>query len=225
MRRSAQSALRCSSTWANCLPEFRVIRHNVESTHRCHKTACTTPRSVAHFWPTVHFDLNEDRFCRNLRSSRRGAAVGPSRMTSEHLRPLLEDVRGMKLFSGSSHFGSSSCSNVTLLARVTRFSFVCVFFCVLVSRATMVRRGMEPVGSSKWVNPTHSQSPPKVCPVASCFADFTSTSGGEGSSPTEAECTHCEDVRHAPVRRPSWSLLWQHSKVWRGRKSAVFEPR
>ena len=36
-------------------------------------------------------------FGRNLRSSKRGAAGGPSGMTTEHLRPLLSDGRGMRL--------------------------------------------------------------------------------------------------------------------------------
>ena len=57
------------------------------------------PDEILNFQRTVSFDLDEDRFCRNLRSSRRGAAAGPSGMTTEHLRPLLEDVRGMKLLS------------------------------------------------------------------------------------------------------------------------------
>ena len=43
------------------------------------------------------FQLDEDRFLKNLRSARRGAAAGPSGMTNEHLRPLLDDARGRKL--------------------------------------------------------------------------------------------------------------------------------
>ena len=37
--------------------------------------------------------------CRNLRSSRRGAAGELSRMTTEHLRPLLHEGRSLELFS------------------------------------------------------------------------------------------------------------------------------
>ena len=37
--------------------------------------------------PHSHFDLDEKMFGRNLRSSRRGVAGGPSDMTCEHLRP------------------------------------------------------------------------------------------------------------------------------------------
>ena len=36
------------------------------------------------------FELDEVMFVQNLRSSKRGVAGGPSSMTIEHLRPLLE---------------------------------------------------------------------------------------------------------------------------------------
>ena len=40
--------------------------------------------------PLVPFELDHEAVLQNLRSARRGAALGPSGMTSEHLRPLLE---------------------------------------------------------------------------------------------------------------------------------------
>ena len=49
------------------------------------------------FEPEVPFQLDEKLFGKNLRSSKRGAAGGPSGMTSDHLRPLLSDLRDMKL--------------------------------------------------------------------------------------------------------------------------------
>ena len=49
--------------------------------------------------PARSFKLDTDRLCRNLRSSRRGAADGPSGMTTEHLRPLLHEARSLELFS------------------------------------------------------------------------------------------------------------------------------
>ena len=55
------------------------------------------PPELVNFQPTTLFELDEDRFLKNLRSSRRGAAPGPSGMTNEHLRPLLDDARGRKL--------------------------------------------------------------------------------------------------------------------------------
>ena len=38
--------------------------------------------------PTVPVDLDVDLLLKNLRTSRRGAAAGPSRMTTEHLKIL-----------------------------------------------------------------------------------------------------------------------------------------
>ena len=47
------------------------------------------PDSIVHHAPASEFELDEARFGRNLRSARRGAAVGPSGMTSEYFRFLL----------------------------------------------------------------------------------------------------------------------------------------
>ena len=55
------------------------------------------PDLLAHT-PDAPFDLDEHIFNRNLRSSRRGTAGGPSGMTTEHLRPLLDDMRSLHLF-------------------------------------------------------------------------------------------------------------------------------
>ena len=46
------------------------------------------------FNPDMEFQLDEKLFGRNLRSSRRGVVGGPSGMTSERLRPLLDEQRG-----------------------------------------------------------------------------------------------------------------------------------
>ena len=43
------------------------------------------------------FELDEGRFGKNLRSSKRSAAGGPSSMTTEHLRPLLDSSRDTHL--------------------------------------------------------------------------------------------------------------------------------
>ena len=50
-------------------------------------------REMMEHWPVEDFALDPDKFARNLRSARKGAAPGPSGMTSEHLRPLLGQVR------------------------------------------------------------------------------------------------------------------------------------
>ena len=47
------------------------------------------PDEIVHHTPDSEFKLEEARFGRNLRTARKGAAAGPSGMTSEHLRPLL----------------------------------------------------------------------------------------------------------------------------------------
>ena len=53
---------------------------------------------MANHVPPVPFALDEDRFYKNLRVAKRGAAGGPSGMTAEHLRPLMDSPRDMKLF-------------------------------------------------------------------------------------------------------------------------------
>ena len=42
--------------------------------------------------PAEHFSLDIDVFTSNIKSARRGAAGGPSKMTAEHLRLVLESV-------------------------------------------------------------------------------------------------------------------------------------
>ena len=55
------------------------------------------PREVVEHVARTPFNLDENSFLRCLRSCRRGAAAGPSRMTSEHLRPLLDDWSSMQV--------------------------------------------------------------------------------------------------------------------------------
>ena len=54
------------------------------------------PREAG-FQPPTLFQLDEKQFGRNLRSARRGVAGGPSGMTCEHLRPLLDEGKAMQL--------------------------------------------------------------------------------------------------------------------------------
>ena len=56
------------------------------------------PEDLAQFTPATPFELDEKLFNRNLRSSRRGAAAGPSGMTVEHLRPLLDEPGALHTF-------------------------------------------------------------------------------------------------------------------------------
>ena len=48
--------------------------------------------------PDVPLDFDVDRLLKNLREARKGSAAGPSGMTSEHLKPLLESVECSRLF-------------------------------------------------------------------------------------------------------------------------------
>ena len=56
------------------------------------------PRHLAEAVPASCFDLDPVLFSQNLRCARRGAAGGPSGMTSEHLRPLLDNPHDMERF-------------------------------------------------------------------------------------------------------------------------------
>ena len=49
------------------------------------------PAAIIEFVPDRRFSLGEKKFAANLRSSRKGAAAGPSGMTADHLRPLLDN--------------------------------------------------------------------------------------------------------------------------------------
>ena len=53
---------------------------------------------VANHVPPVPFALDEDRFHKNLRVAKRGAAGCPSGMSAEHLHPLMDSPHDMKLF-------------------------------------------------------------------------------------------------------------------------------
>ena len=55
-----------------------------DDTRRLARPRDPLPDEILNFQPTVSLDLDEDKFC----SSRKGAAAGPSGMTTEHLRPL-----------------------------------------------------------------------------------------------------------------------------------------
>ena len=48
------------------------------------------PPDILHAVPAEQFSLDFDVFTRNIRSARRGAAGGPSGMTAEHLRFIVE---------------------------------------------------------------------------------------------------------------------------------------
>ena len=57
------------------------------------------PDRIKHHQPECLVDINEQLFAHILRTARRGAAVGPSGMTSEHLRRLLDSDHDMSALS------------------------------------------------------------------------------------------------------------------------------
>ena len=61
------------------------------------------PQAVSSARPAQAFILDDDLFLQNLRTSRRGAAAGPSGMNSDHLFPLLDSERdSMKFYDFAS---------------------------------------------------------------------------------------------------------------------------
>ena len=82
------------------------------------------PEDLERFWPGRRFELDEKQFFQNLRSFRRGAAAGPSGMTAEHLRPLLNAPRILHLlFRASESLAAGqvpqSTVDVLKLGRIT----------------------------------------------------------------------------------------------------------
>ena len=76
------------------------------------------PDSIVHHAPISGFELDEARFGRNVRTARRGAAAGPSGMTSEHLKPLLASPLTLHWFfrlgeqlGQSAESGDRSCAH------------------------------------------------------------------------------------------------------------------
>ena len=57
------------------------------------------PEDILSSRPEVPLDLDSDILARNIRSARRGAAGGPSGMTMDHIRPLLESEADTAGFS------------------------------------------------------------------------------------------------------------------------------
>ena len=56
------------------------------------------PRDVVDHQPDSLIQFDQERFLNILRSSRRGAAGGPSGMTAEHLRPLFHALADVEKF-------------------------------------------------------------------------------------------------------------------------------
>ena len=64
------------------------------------------PPDVASHLPSTPLALDEGRFFTNMRTAKRGAAGGPSGMTTEHLRPLFDRPKDFEVvLQDSREFG------------------------------------------------------------------------------------------------------------------------
>ena len=86
--------------WANSLPQDRPSKAQVSL--QATLEALSQPREpltdelIGHE-VDEHFMLDSNMFLKNLRSARRGASGGLSGMTTEHLRPILDNSRDSEL--------------------------------------------------------------------------------------------------------------------------------
>ena len=55
------------------------------------------PEALRNHQAEIAFSLEKEIFMKNLKCARRGAAAGPSGMTSEHLKSILENARDCEL--------------------------------------------------------------------------------------------------------------------------------
>ena len=87
--------------WESCLLDARLSKAPWERSHSSDvalprkrpprtRVGDEVPAEILEHMPDVPFELDEQKFLTNLRKSRRGAAAGPSGMTSDHLRPALQ---------------------------------------------------------------------------------------------------------------------------------------
>ena len=78
--------------WVSCRQAARHGRGS-EQERRPPRPRDPIPRDILEHQQAIPFELEEFQFVVNLR----GAAAGPSGMTSDHLRPLLDHVRDSHL--------------------------------------------------------------------------------------------------------------------------------
>ena len=85
---------------AQLAPGFhQTLQQLRDQSNRPSEPRVLVPPEVINHRHQSQFDLDGDRFLRNLRSARRGAAAGPSGMTVEHLQPLLDHSKDAKQFT------------------------------------------------------------------------------------------------------------------------------
>ena len=69
-----------------------TLRQLTDESKRPPRLMDPVPLEIMSHTQRVPFALDTDKFLKNVRSAQRGAAAGPSGMTVEHLRPLLDSV-------------------------------------------------------------------------------------------------------------------------------------
>ena len=79
------------------LGNMETLRELRDPVRRPARIRQSLPPQVTDHMPDRPFELEEYRFAQVLRSSRKGAAAGPSGMTADHLRPVLENPRDTHL--------------------------------------------------------------------------------------------------------------------------------
>ena len=104
------SSARLALDGASCAPRNeQTLRALRDPRRRLVALREDLPDEVQSHQPVVPFELDHEAVLQNLRSARRGAAPGPSGMTSEHLRPLLEhDGDGVLLCELADQFARAS---------------------------------------------------------------------------------------------------------------------
>ena len=76
---------------------FQTLQALRDPSRRQRRAREAISRELLDFEPASSLELDEGLFSKNLRSARRGAAAGPPGMTTDHLRPLLDNVRDLHL--------------------------------------------------------------------------------------------------------------------------------
>ena len=91
---AGRQALEAAEIAPGTLPTLQALR---DPSRRPPRPREDIPQELLEFEPITPLELDEGSFSKNLRSARKGAAAGPSGMTTDHLRPLLDNVRDLHM--------------------------------------------------------------------------------------------------------------------------------
>ena len=96
------------------------------------------PPAILNHVPKVEFDLSQEGLLANLRCSRRRAAGGPSGMTADHIRAILNSERDSKSFWRMCQEFARGCLPEEILRAVR------------IGRMTAMQKPQEASGESSW---------------------------------------------------------------------------